>query len=412
MYAVAKSQASANHLLTAPVTPNGGNFGGKYGLPSYQEKMKLEYQDLAQEVLAEQASEAQAEAKLNSELNELKNRSTEEANAINDICKQIGDASFLKDEICHMDEARQLLQAELLAEENHRQVWEAEANAEEQELSARLEARQQHLSEMAASRRSMKMHLQRMASVKAWLCDDIEDVRRTWQSVEATGQQELQQRGEEIERVSNELHVLIQEHRSDHDTWRAQAESEVFRLRQESKRQIVEEKQLCESLELLRAEDAKVSSKLREDVEASALKNVELEQQIRQTLQECKEQDEVQRPRSLEEESRLEAEHQAADKERAELLEELLADEALCTQAEQRTGGQRRWEMSEASSATMSTRERQDARLRDKELNALRHDLRETELYHAQLCDDLERSKHRGIFNWARRRAKPASLPS
>lgn len=403
LHSSSAAQASTRHPAVAHAT--NGIDSGLLSAKGWHNRLKLEYQELAREVLSEQVAEADAQARLDCELSELKDRSMEEANSINDLFHEIGDAGrLLREELHDMDEAKSSLQAELAGEEIHRQVWEAELRKDEEEMCVRVQAQQRQLTEMNVSRRCMEAHLQRMASTQAWLRGDIDDARRTRGAVEVVGQRELEERAEEMQRTSNELHVGIQELRSDHDTWRAQAESEVFRLRQESKRQVLEESELSEQIANANEHHSEVRSKLRENVESCSKEGTDLSQRISLLREECKHQDEVEQPLYLAENRSLVVELEGEEEVRNTLLVELESLTAVCSQARVHAEGFCNWEMAEASAARLTAADRQAGSRLKSELQALNNDILEAQRREAALHEDMENAQ-RGFLGFCKRRA-------
>jgi len=313
---------------------------------------------------------------------------------------------FFRDELREMDEAKMVLEAELLGEQNNQQV--AELRAEEEELCVRLADKEKQLLEIDTSRQSMESHLNRMKSMQAWLQGDIEDMRRTSSRVEALGKSELELKSEETERLSSELHVRLQEQRSSHDTWKAHSENEVFRLRQESKRQVLEERQLSEHIASARRDHSEVNSTLQENLLSCSREHEQLIQRIEMARQECKQQSEVDEPRYLAEQRAVFLECERVEKTRSACLEELKAMDSQWLQSQQRVVDLKNAEAMAASrgGGRITPADRQDAKRLQSELQKLIGELQEAEDVNAELQQDFEQAG-RGLFGFCRRRREP-----
>jgi hypothetical protein len=345
------------------------------------ERLEAQQQELSRQLLAEELAEAEVQSHFDEEVAVLRQRSTEEAQAINHVIDEVGGVGrLLREDLHDLEEMKMLLEAELVAEESQGQAMEARAHTEEEELAARIGTQQRQMAEMATSRRCMESHLERMVSMESWLRGDLEDMRRTRGQVEVLRKQEIEERNAELDQVNSELSAHLKEQRSKHDAERAKLAEEVLRLRQESKRQFLEEKQLADQIQRAQSENLEVRSKLKGDLDSAVREDEELTHRILLLREECRSSPVCGELAKFEtEHRRLVAECEGQEAIRKAYSDEVDAVVAELSQARSRVEAHLNWEAAEASAASGGPADpRLTSRLQS-ELQGLDRECREAE---------------------------------
>lgn len=399
------SPPHANSAIANGVEAGHGVETGLTGAQGWQDMLRSEKQELEHQLLHEQVSEAHVQAHLDAEMERLTGELAAETHAMNDVIYQIeGVGRLFMEELPELDVGD--LQATLLNEEQSRQALEAGLLAEERELCGRVEAQERQLAEMAVSRECMEAHLRRMASMQAWIRGDIEDVRKTRTAVEVVGQRELEERSEESEQATREIHTRIIALRSNHDTWRAQAESEVFRLRQESKQQLAEEEQMAEEISGVQREQSEIRSELNDHFQSESSVHDDVTRALALFEQEYKHHMDAVAPLHLSEHDSLIAACQAHEKAHSDCLATIEILTRECDKVQSQSADLCNWEFTQASAyggGRLPALERQEAHRLKSELICLDNELDEEARSGAQLHDELEKGQ-RGFLGFFRRR--------
>lgn len=252
---------------------------GAAGSEVRRAKLRAEHQELAREHRSERFAAEELQARLSTEMRELRDQCHEQGQTVGMLAQRLADArSAVTTELRSAAAVRSALGCELINEESQRRALEAARRGEEAELSQRVEAAEQQLQTMRGVRASLETQLRASARVQAELREHIAAERGGRSELEVAGERELVAWSERNDRVSGELRSRLQAEREETDTWRERTAREVSRLQQESAENSREESRLVEQLQSIRDGQSHVRARLRTEAvswhyEVDALRN-------------------------------------------------------------------------------------------------------------------------------------------
>lgn len=391
----------ATWLASTPVT--GSGFAGA----NRRQKLQYEHKELLRQHHAERVAAEEIQARLSSEMRELRDQCHEQGQTVGMLTHRLADArDAVTAELRAATMVRAALGGELMSEESQRRALEAARNNEEVEVEVRIRSAQKQLAMMKAVRSSLEAQLNTSLQIQFELQEHIAAERGGCTELEVAGERELVAWNRHNNKVYSELTSRLQAEREEVESWRSVASRELGRFQRECEQQRCEESVLLAELTNMR----EAQDQVRAHIQAEArLWNREIEA-LRERLREADEE----YWQSLDTAQRCNTATGACECERATLEEEV----ERCDAAAQATGAQDAGieeesqslleELHELRESIVRCHEDEEAtRLSQERDNIVAQVRQESELritFEAEL-DALKRS--RGILCWRRRGTPP-----
>mmetsp|Transcript_83371 Transcript_83371/g.193754 ORF Transcript_83371/g.193754 Transcript_83371/m.193754 type:complete len:555 (-) Transcript_83371:62-1726(-) len=279
------SAGGMRHIVTwLASTPS---MAGHSGL-GRRAKLQHEYQELLCEHQAERACADELQAKLSSEMRELRDQCQEQGQTVGLLTHRLADArDAVTAELQAATTVRAALAGELMSEESQRRALQAACRNEEAELEVRVHTSEKQLAMMSKIRACLEAHLQSSVQIQTELREHIAAERVGCSELEIAGERELVALSAHSTRVQSELNSRLQAEREEVESWRTVASAEIRQYKEESERHSHEETMLLSKLTSVREVQDEVRANLRAESTSWMYEIEHLRERLHEADQEC-----------------------------------------------------------------------------------------------------------------------------